>query len=218
MPEERLPGSRSRRSQSPKRRSGQPSTPPPRPETAAGVVQVRPFLPLRVAAIVRQHLTDDARTRFERSIAMRSAWYGGTVGVCTTSMTMRNRCSTPFGLPLHPLTSCLRWASHRSTRSRSPGRACSPPAPRPCGAASRCTRGAATGSPSCSAVRSSESPRAGCSRDAARSTCCFARLHAGLPLDPAYLASLGHGGLLGKEAAWRIPPYEAALDDDPDEG
>jgi hypothetical protein len=45
----------------------------------------------------------------------------------------------------------------------------------------------------------------------------LARLHAGLPLDPGYLASLGHGGLLGREAAWRIPPYEAALDEDPDE-
>jgi len=45
----------------------------------------------------------------------------------------------------------------------------------------------------------------------------IARLHAGLPLDARYLASLGHGGLLGKEAAWRIPPYEAALDDDPDD-
>ena len=44
-----------------------------------GVLHVRPFLPLRVAAIVRQHLSDDARARFERSIAMRSAWYGGTV-------------------------------------------------------------------------------------------------------------------------------------------
>jgi hypothetical protein len=45
----------------------------------------------------------------------------------------------------------------------------------------------------------------------------IARLHAGLPLDAGYLATLGHGGLLGKEAAWRIPPYEAALGDDPDE-
>ena len=45
----------------------------------------------------------------------------------------------------------------------------------------------------------------------------LARLHAGLPLDAAYLASLGHGGLLGREAAWRIPPYEGALDEEPDE-
>jgi len=43
----------------------------------------------------------------------------------------------------------------------------------------------------------------------------LAHLHAGLSLDAEYLASLGHGGLLGKEAAWRIPPYEAALDEDP---
>ena len=42
----------------------------------AGIVSVRPFLPLRVAAIVRQHLTDDARMRFERSLAMRSTWFG----------------------------------------------------------------------------------------------------------------------------------------------
>ena len=41
---------------------------------------------------------------------------------------------------------------------------------------------------------------------------------AGLPLDAEYLASLGHGGLLGKEAAWRIPPYESVPDEDPDEG
>ena len=45
----------------------------------------------------------------------------------------------------------------------------------------------------------------------------IARLHAGLPLDAGYLASLGHGGLLGKEAAWRIPSYETDLSVDPDE-
>ena len=45
----------------------------------AGILRVRPFLPLRVAAIVRQHLTDDARARFERSLGMRSAWFGGTI-------------------------------------------------------------------------------------------------------------------------------------------
>jgi hypothetical protein len=44
----------------------------------------------------------------------------------------------------------------------------------------------------------------------------LAHLHAGLPLDAEYLASLGHGGLLGKEAAWRIPAYEGDLDDDTD--
>ena len=45
----------------------------------------------------------------------------------------------------------------------------------------------------------------------------LARLHAGLALDSRYLASLGHGGLLGREAAWRIPPYEAALEADDDD-
>ena len=45
----------------------------------AGVLSVRPFLPLRVAAIVRQHLTDEARVRFEHSLGMRSAWFGGSV-------------------------------------------------------------------------------------------------------------------------------------------
>ena len=45
----------------------------------------------------------------------------------------------------------------------------------------------------------------------------LARLHAGMALDTRYLASLGHGGLLGREAAWRIPPYEAALEADDDD-
>ena len=43
------------------------------------IVSVRPFLPLRVAAIVRQQLTDEARARFERSLGMRSTWFGGAI-------------------------------------------------------------------------------------------------------------------------------------------
>ena len=58
-------------------------------QSEAGILGVRPFLPLRMAAIVRQQLTEDARTRFERSLGMRSAWFGGSVipGRCATSAT-----------------------------------------------------------------------------------------------------------------------------------
>jgi hypothetical protein len=33
------------------------------------------------------------------------------------------------------------------------------------------------------------------------------RLFAGVDLDPAYLAGLGHGGLLAPQMAWRFPGY-----------
>ena len=188
------------------------------PEGDAGIVSVRPFLPLRVAAIVRQQLTDDARTRFEQSLGMRSAWFGGSIEP------VRYVDDSPDEVQ-QALIDAAGSRRHRPRRRSGLGRSArrhlaepaSPPARPRSGAAFRCTRAAATGSPSCS-----DEPVIGvasCGMFSRRSALdlLIARLHAGLPLDAAYLASLGHGGLLGKEAAWRIPPYEAALGDDTDE-
>jgi hypothetical protein len=38
------------------------------------------------------------------------------------------------------------------------------------------------------------------------------RLFAGEPLDPRFLAGLGHGGLLAPEMAWRFPRYDAGTE------
>jgi molybdenum cofactor cytidylyltransferase len=183
----------------------------------SGVVGVRHFLPLRVAAIVRQHLTDDARARFERSIAMRSAWYGGTVAtvryvdddaeqvqdalrVAAASADVVLAVGVASVDPLEVTWQSLLAAGATSLRRGLPMHP-----------GSSYWIAELLGSPVIGV--------ASCGMFSRRSALdlLLARLHAGLPLDPTYLASLGHGGLLGREAAWRIPPYEAALDDDPDE-
>ena len=183
----------------------------------ARILSVRPFLPLRVAAIVRQQLTDDARARFERSLGMRSAWFGGT------TMPVRYVADDPEQIrralldaaatadivlavgvaSVDPLE--VTWQSLLAAGATSVRRGL------PMHPGSSYWIAELLGRPVIGV--------ASCGMFSRRSALdlLIARLHAGLPLDARYLASLGHGGLLGKEAAWRIPPYEAALDDDPDD-
>jgi molybdenum cofactor cytidylyltransferase len=181
------------------------------------VLSVRPFLPLRVAAIVRQQLTDNARARFERSLGLRSDWYGGTVApvryVDDDASQVQDALGAAAGSadvvlavgvasvdPLEVTWQCLIAAGATSLRRGLPMHP-----------GSSYWIAELLGRPVIGV--------ASCGMFSRRSALdlLLARLHAGLALDPAYLASLGHGGLLGREAAWRIPPYEAALDEDPDE-
>lgn len=184
----------------------------------AGILRVRPFLPLRVAAIVRQHLTDEARDRFERSLGMRSAWFGGTIEpvryVDDSADQVQQALVDAAGeadlvlavgvASVDPLD--VTWQSLLAAGATSIRRGL------PMHPGSSYWIAELLGTPVIGV--------ASCGMFSRRSALdlLIARLHAGLPLDPPYLASLGHGGLLGKEAAWRIPPYEAALGDDADEG
>ena len=183
----------------------------------ASVLTVRPFLPLRVAAIVRQQLTDNARARFERSLGLRSDWFGGSV------------------LPVryvdddaHQVQEALRAAAAAADVVLAVGVASVDPLEVTwqsliAAGATSLRRGLPMHPGSsywiAELLGTPVIGVASCGMFSRRSALdlLLARLHAGLPLDPAYLASLGHGGLLGREAAWRIPPYEAALDEDPDE-
>ena len=183
----------------------------------AGILSVRPFLPLRMAAIVRQQLTDDARTRFERSLGMRSAWFGGSVDpvryVGDSPHDVRSALVDAAGsadivlavgvASVDPLD--VTWQSLIAAGATSIRRGL------PMHPGSSYWIAELLGRPVIGV--------ASCGMFSRRSALdlLIARVHAGLPLDPPYLASLGHGGLLGKEAAWRIPPYEAALGDDSDE-
>ena len=183
----------------------------------AGIVRVRPFLPLRVAAIVRQQLTDDARERFERSLGMRSAWFGGSVEpvryVDDSPEQVRQALADAartadivlaVGVAsVDPLD--VTWQSLIAAGATAVRRGL------PMHPGSSYWIAELLGRPVIGV--------ASCGMFSRRSALdlLIARLHAGLSLDPAYLASLGHGGLLGKEAAWRIPPYEAALGDAADE-
>ncbi len=184
----------------------------------AGILRVRPFLPLRVAAIVRQHLTDEARERFERSLGMRSAWFGGAIEpvryvddsaeqVQQALVDAAREADMVLAVgvaSVDPLD--VTWQSLIAAGATSIRRGL------PMHPGSSYWIAELLGTPVIGV--------ASCGMFSRRSALdlLIARLHAGLPLDPPYLASLGHGGLLGKEAAWRIPPYEAALGDDADEG
>jgi molybdenum cofactor cytidylyltransferase len=184
----------------------------------AGILRVRPFLPLRMAAIVRQQqLTDEARMRFERSLGMRSSWFGGTVApvryVGDSPSEVRSALVDAAGsadivlavgvASVDPLD--VTWQSLIAAGATSIRRGL------PMHPGSSYWIAELLGKPVIGV--------ASCGMFSRRSALdlLIARLHAGLPLDPAYLASLGHGGLLGKEAAWRIPPYEAALGEDTDD-
>ncbi len=183
----------------------------------AGIVRVRPFLPLRVAAIVRQQLTDDARARFERSLGMRSAWFGGTteparyigddpeeVRQALVDAASSADIVLAVGVAsVDPLD--VTWQSLLAAGATSIRRGL-PMHPGSSYWIAELLGRTVIGVASCGMF----------SRRSALDL-LIARLHAGLPLDAEYLASLGHGGLLGREAAWRIPPYEVALADDPDE-
>lgn len=182
-----------------------------------GILRVRPFLPLRVAAIVRQHLTDDARTRFERSLGMRSTWFGGTVEpvryVDDSPEHVQRALVDAAGTAdivlavgvasVDPLD--VTWQSVVAAGATTIRRGL------PMHPGSSYWIADLLGKPVIGV--------ASCGMFSRRSALdlLIARVHAGLPLDAGYLASLGHGGLLGREAAWRIPPYDAVLGDDPDE-
>jgi len=180
-------------------------------------VAVRRFLPLRVAAIVRQHLSDDARSRFERSLAVRSTWFGGTVErvryvddsparVEEALVAAAETADIVLAVgvaSVDPLD--VTWQSVLAAGATEVRRGL------PMHPGSSYWIADLRGRPVIGV--------ASCGMFSRRSALdlLFTRLHAGLPLDARYLASLGHGGLLGKEAAWRIPSYDAALDADSDD-
>jgi molybdenum cofactor cytidylyltransferase len=183
----------------------------------ARVLEVQPFLPLRVAAIVRQQLSDDAKARFELALTVRSAWFGGTVApvryVADDAPLVQSALRDAAGsadvvlavgvASVDPLE--VTWQSLIAAGATSIRRGL------PMHPGSSYWIAGLLGRPVIGV--------ASCGMFSRRSALdiLLARLHAGLALDSRYLASLGHGGLLGKEAAWRIPPYETPLDADDDE-
>jgi len=187
-------------------------------ELGRRVISVLPFLPLRLAAVVRQQLSDEARTRFEGALRTRAAWFGGSVtaihypaddptsiGRALTASAAAADIVLAVGVAsVDPLD--LTWQSLIASGA-TPLRRGLPMHP-----GSSYWLAMLRGRPVIGV--------ASCGMFARRSALdiLFTRLHAGLPLDAAFLAGLGHGGLLSSHAAWRVPSYGMTLEDAPNSG
>lgn len=177
----------------------------------SGLVSVRPFAPVRVAAIVQESLGASALDRFRSALSEKVAWFGSTLGEprCVapdaTALTDALRAAVDEGAhvvvvagssamdPLEPAFDALRRLGGSMHRHGVPvhpgsllwlGRLSSIPV---------------LGMPSC-----------GLFSRATVFDLVLPRLLAGAAVDPAWFASLGHGGLLTRDTGSRFPPYRAS--------
>lgn len=175
------------------------------------VLAVRPFEPLRVGAVVRQRLGERAQAKLASNLRVRADWFGGSLGgiahvsdeTADIAAALREAMATSdivlaAGVasvdPLDPTWQALLEAGATPIRR---GLAVHPGSSywlADCGGA------LVIGVASCGML----------SRRSALDL-LLVRRFTGEPIDDTFLAGLGHGGLLGPEAAWRIPPYGAAL-------
>ena len=177
----------------------------------APLLAVRSFLPLRMGAVVRQRLGAQAQAKLETNLRVRADWFGGSlseiahVGDNTSAIADALRQATATsdivlaaGVasvdPLDPTWQALLQAGATPIRR---GLAVHPGSSYWLASSGRAL---VIGVASCGML----------SRRSALDL-LLVRRFTGEPIDDAFLAGLGHGGLLGPEATWRIPPYGAAL-------
>ena len=176
------------------------------------VMQVRPFLPLRIAAVVRERLSEGERERFEQSLRSKVTWFGGDVdgiryvsGDAAATRRALEDATTTADIALavgvasvDPLD--VTWRSVLD-------------------AGARVVRRGLPVHPGSSywVVELHDRPVIGvasCGMFSRRTALdlLLTRCFAGEPLDPPFLAGLGHGGLLAAEMAWRFPRYGLAAE------
>jgi hypothetical protein len=176
------------------------------------LMTVRSFLPLHVAAVVRERLSESERERFERSLRGKVTWFGGDVEqiryvsgdadatrVALLDATDAADVVLAVGVAsVDPLD--VTWRSVVD-------------------AGARVVRRGLPVHPGSSywIVDLHARPVIGvasCGMFSRRTALdlLLTRLFAGEPLDTRYLAGLGHGGLLAPEMAWRFPRYDAGVE------
>ena len=180
------------------------------------VLAVRSFEPLRLGAVVRQRLGEHAQAKLEANLRVRAEWFGGSLGAIAhvgddtagIAAALRQVMATSDVVlaagvasvdPLDATWQALLEAGAEPIRR---GLAVHP------GSSywlASCGGALVIGVASCGML----------SRRSALDL-LLVRRFTGEPIDDAFLAGLGHGGLLGAEAAWRIPPYGTALHADDD--
>lgn len=177
---------------------------------AGHVMTVRRFDPLAVTAVVRERLDATARDRFERSLRAKVSWFGGRAGEVLYAA--GDRAST---------RDALVDAAQSADIVLAVGVASTDPldvtwlAALDAGAV-ELRRGLPVHPGSSYWIASLEGRPvigvASCGMFSRRTALdlLLTRLYAGEGLDPAYLAGLGHGGLLAPQMAWRFPAYAQA--------
>lgn len=180
---------------------------------AGGVVRVLPFHGRRVAALVLESLGATALERFRRSLTEKVSWFGGSVTAMASvaplaapvADALRAARSSGADLlvlagaramdPLDPAFEGLQAAGGQVARVGVPAH------PGSLLWLARIGDAPVVGMPSC-----------GLFSRATVFDVVLARLMTDLPVDAAWLASLGHGGLLTRDMAWRFPPYRPRQD------
>jgi len=187
-----------------------------RGRAADGLVAVRPFRPLAVAAIAPASLGPRPRARFEAVLAEKLAWFGARLGrldfveadaeALATAMTQA-RAAGAAGAdilvaaganaldPLDPVFAAVERLGGRVVRRGVPAH------PGSLLWLAHLDSTPILGMPSCGMVS-----------QATMFDLVLPRLLAGEPLGATELAAYGHGGLLGREMAFRFPPYRAGQD------
>jgi molybdenum cofactor cytidylyltransferase len=175
--------------------------------TRGAPLRVRKFSPHRVAAVVLESLADGARTRFAEGFAEKVRWFGGTLdrvdhvapavgAVCAAIEGAAASChltvvaGTRAMDPLDPALVSLDTLGARRVRrgmAAHPGSLCW---------IAQLGDGWIIGLPSCGVLS-----------QATIFDLVFTWLFADMPITPERLASIGHGGLLTRDMAYRFPPY-----------
>lgn len=178
---------------------------------SGGLVAVRRFRPLRVAAVVQESLGDEATERFRRALRAKLAWFGSELdeprfvspdaeavadaleGVLDAGADLVLVAGARAMDPLDPAFRALERLDARMVRHGVPAH------PGSLLWLARKEEVPVVGVPSC-----------GLFSKATVFDLVLGRALAGLPLDPEALTRLGHGGLLTPDMEWRFPPYRGS--------
>jgi hypothetical protein len=171
------------------------------------VMTVRRFLPLTVSAVVREGLDGTARARFERSLRAKLAWFGGRAGEVVYASgdgaATRDALLEAAGGADIVLATGVASTDPLDVTWRAALDA----------GAVEVRRGLPVHPGSSYWIATLEHRPvigvASCGMFSRRTALdlLLTRLFAGEELDLAYLAGLGHGGLLAPQMAWRFPSY-----------
>lgn len=170
------------------------------------------FRPLRVAALLRERLSERERERFDGTLRLKVGWFGGSVadvqslpdGTLEASIRRLSAAADVLLVPgvtsVDPLEPTWRAVVSAGAREVRRGLPVHPGSSYWVAEVAECT---VIGVGSC-----------GTFSQRTALDLLLVRLFAGEALDADLLAGLGHGGLLASEMAWRFPRYDDAAAED----